>query len=609
MLNAAAATGDERIEQAFLQWHHRGHHSKTQGNIKRRLARAGTRMTPGQGAGAILAAAKEQHGAQWWKLLPPELQYGGGGGVVIPSSLMRSRASSDTRSPSSQAPDMVPSMQELERLSAAAQPTSLMASRGPADDPSPKHGQPAEPADQSQQIEILLAQLYTIETERKLITEEGEQQLTPQEARYRADQIESELQSFPVFRLSPQRIRTRLLEIFCDCNQISQRDDFSVPDEPLVSDQEAPNEYLVDGLLVRGASYLIYSLPGVGKTLIGLMLARAALGAPGHTSFLGFKVTPPSQFSQSRVLYIASDGGLFAKGDIKRYLKRYGEDRQEWVNYTRTFAAHRDNTALPWRMNLRGLHRLITTFNYYEAQGTPITLLVIDSLKACMPEGILIGDQALARYLEVIEGICGPRNITTIYLTHQSKESETPQGIAALTEMVHGYFRLRVEEGQHYFCISKLRDGKGAHTEIPYKMNPDGRLCISGDGNGEEVSSERGLIRAFADHYNRHLARTKHLQEGDPASYYRGIQRSDIPLLLNQAGIRNPSWRNPKNLDRTIAALVKAGDLQKVARGHYAIGHAEQADAIQQRGLDLNAGSDEPDLDGPDVVPGWDDLG
>jgi hypothetical protein len=29
MLNAAGASGDERIEQAFLQWHHRGHHSRT----------------------------------------------------------------------------------------------------------------------------------------------------------------------------------------------------------------------------------------------------------------------------------------------------------------------------------------------------------------------------------------------------------------------------------------------------------------------------------------------------------------------------------------------------------------------------------------------------
>lgn len=608
MLNAAAATGDERIEQAFLQWHHRGHHSKTQGNIKRRLARAGTRMTPGQGAGAILAAAKEQHGAQWWKLLPPELQYGGGGGVITPTSLMRSRAISDTKGPSFEAPDLVPSMQELQRLSAAAQPISLMASRGHNDTNSNHHSSANEPLSESLQIELLLAQLYLVETEDKQLTAEGDVQLTPQKARYLKDQLESQLQNFPVFRSNPQRIRTRLLEIFCDRNGIVQRNEAEREAEKLLSEADHSDEYLLENLMIRGASYLLYSAAGIGKTTLALLLSRAVLGTPGHDNLLGFKATPSEPFSQSRVLYIASDGGLFAKGDINRYLKQMNQQDEEWVDYMLCYSAHRSNSAAAWRMNLRGLHQLVQELDRQQAAGTPIRMLVIDSLKACMPDGLLIGDQAVTRYLEVIEGICGPRNVTTVYLNHQSKESDQPQGIAGLTEMVHGYFRIRKEENQHYFCITKVRDGKGARREIPYKVTLSGQLiaCDAPDSI-DHNSPESQIITAFANHYTRHLKTTGHLDPDDPMCVYRGVQRSDVLLLLRQQGFSNPALRSARTIDRILGSLTKSGDLQKLEYGRYAIGHARRDNPIQQKQIDLReADREEPDLDGPDVIPGWD---
>lgn len=406
-----------------------------------------------------------------------------------------------------------------------------------------------------------------------------------------------------MFRVNPQRIRTRLLEIFCDCNGISQRSDHERRLESIHSQTRQSNEYLFDGLMVRGASYLIYSPPASGKTSLALLLCRAALATPGYQDFLGYQATPAQPFSQGRVIYMASDGGLFAMGDAERYMRQWGVINEEWTNYLQFYSAHRDNNALPWRMNLYGLYQLISDLDRLEAAGTPVNMIVIDSLKFCLPENTLIGDQVLARYLEVIEGICGPRNVTTVYLSHQSKDTEHPQGIAALTEMVHGYFKIKYDDNQHFFCVTKVRDGKNSRREIPYKISTNGDLLVSDTQDDAEMGAEASIIKVLSTHYAKHLKITNHLDPDDPQRFYSGVQRSDIPILLHQQGIKDPSLRSFRNLDRILAALVKGGSLIKPVHGRYAIGHARNTEPIQQQGLGFERTSPEdPDLE----LPGWD---
>ena len=97
VLNAAAATGSELVREAFFCWHSKGHHSNTQKGVEKRFDKAGTKISPGQGAGQLLKFAKEQHGEQWWKQMPEDLQYGKGGTTPNPPiSLMRARSAEDT---------------------------------------------------------------------------------------------------------------------------------------------------------------------------------------------------------------------------------------------------------------------------------------------------------------------------------------------------------------------------------------------------------------------------------------------------------------------------------------------------------------------------------
>ncbi|MCE2836207.1 MAG: hypothetical protein LW834_04385, partial [Cyanobium sp. 49614_E6] len=187
ILNAAAATGSDLVREAFFDWHSRGHHSKSQRGVEKRFDKAGTKITPGQGAGQLLSFAKQQHGVEWWRLLPEALWFGGGGGGIKPPTvLMRARSAADiapaggTVSFSSGAatvPDTVPSPAALEQLARTAPVPLMQAKRG--EDPA------AQPLNESAHIEQLLCRIYYLETERTDLTEQGEEVLSARMARYR----------------------------------------------------------------------------------------------------------------------------------------------------------------------------------------------------------------------------------------------------------------------------------------------------------------------------------------------------------------------------------------------------------------------------------------
>jgi len=655
VFNAAAATGSELVREAFFCWHSKGHHSKTQKGVEKRFDRAGTKISPGQGAGQLLKFAKEQHGEQWWKQMPEELQYGKGGTTPNPPiSLMRARSAEDIEPPQNLSgwnggtsykppislassrsladtltppdfggpmpfsdaaansatcavPDVVPTSERLKQYAESAPPTVLFSSKRKAGDTTPSA--PAPSISESIHIEKLLCQLYSLETERIEITADGEKKISQRAARYRIDQLESELLNYQVFRSNPQRIHSRLLQIFSDINGITERDSGELTDEPPLLDDDIDNTWLIEGLMVNGASYLLYSLAGAGKTTFALLLARTALGAPGADNLLGYKTTPPRPFSQSRVLYIASDSKLFARGDINKYLRAMKQQGQEWVQYMRVLAAKRNNKAAPWRFDLQGFHKLVERLDFYEEAGTPVSMVIVDSLKACMPERLLVGDQAVTKILAIMEEICERRNVTLVYLHHQSKESDQPQGVAGLTEMVHGYFRIKLEDSQRYFCVMKTRDGQGERREIHYNVSSTGVL-LQTSAIVETVadSPESILLKVFGDHHAKHVLKVSHLHKDDPDRNYRGIQRSEIPLHISRSGMSHPSLRATRTLEYHLKRAINNGKLKRLERGFYAIAHSMQINPQRDLGLTeaaTAASETDNDFETPGL-PGWD---
>ena len=214
--------------------------------------------------------------------------------------------------------------------------------------------------------------------------------------------------------------------------------------------------------------------------------------------------------------------------------------------------------------------------------GTPYRMLVIDSPKAVAPDGRRVCDQVITGYVDLINSICSPRNVTALYIHHQSKENDNAQGAAGLVEMVHGVFRLREENNQCFFCVDKTRLDVRGKREIPYQITSNGELKITAyaadedcDDGGREL-----ILRAFQQDYDKHLLRIAHLHKTDLKRTYKGIAKSDAMVLLRATGTIHPSWKSVRALTDIIGQMVNEGSLNRFKNGQVAIAGAKSTPLI-----------------------------
>ena len=603
LLLAAAATGDEAVQQAFLQWHNRGHHSKTQTQVRRRLQKSRSRMSPGEGAGKILKAAKEQHGAQWWRLLPPDLQYGsGGGGTPPPRVLGRSRSLSDIAPlGESRAPDVVPSTAELEKLATSARYVPLGVSHVVQGQPSQSNPSISTAARIRQLIELI----YWLKVDNIHRGPGGNALLSESEAEDQIDEYTSELLTYPVFNRKQEKIEQKLMQVFREQHGLRRFSRRNLKPEHLFSGDDHDPDPLIGDLMALGCSYFLFARQGVGKTMLALLLCRAALGTPGHSRFLDFTPVPAEVWKNQRVLYVASDGNLPAKSDLRRYARAMGQENAEWIDQMGFINANRDNGATRWRIDLYELHLLAKWLDDAAAAGTPYRMVVIDSLKAVTPDGLRVGAQEIVDYVDLVDGICSPRNVTVLYIHHQAKEGETAQGASGLLEMAHGVFRLKLEGSQRFFCIEKTRLDSRGNREIPYQITATGDLKIATYAAPEEADDQgRDLIlRVLQKHYERHLQDVAHLQKTDPRRHYPGISKSEALRLVRATGVTPSSWKSTRTFAGLLGAMVQEGSLKRLKNSQVAIAGAETfiKVTVEQLQLEQEQHCDDETTD----LPGW----
>lgn len=625
VLNAAAATGDDAVREAFMVWHHKGHHSKTQSRVAKRLDKAGTRLTPGEGAGRILQFAKQQHGEQWWRRLPESLWYrNGGGGTKAPTVLLRARSADDIApldiapldiaaasepqvnpeppetggsyslfsagpgaTSASAVPDKVPSALELQRLATVAA----------AIDP---------PISTAARIRQLIELIYWLKVENTHRGPGNNAVLSEADAEDQIDEYTSELLAYPVFNRRPEKIDLKLLQLFREQHGVRRRSRRKIKAEHLFSGKDQDPDPLIGNLMAQGCSYILYARQGVGKSKLALLLSRAVLGTPGHSRFLDYKPVPPQCWGAQRVLYIASDGGEQAKSDLRRYAESMDMEGAQWLDYLDIVSASKENDAARWRIDLYELHLLAQMLDQAAANGTPYRLVVIDSLKATAPDGIRVGAQEIVDYVDLVDGICSPRSVAVLYIHHQAKEGDNAQGAAGLLEMVHGVFRLKQENGQHFFCVEKTRLDERGNREIPYQITGTGELRLAAHV-ADETEDDQGrelILRAFQEHYEKHVKRIAHLHKTDLSRGYSGIGKSDYLLILRSAGSNHNSWRNLRAVTDIINKMVKEGSLKRLKNKQIAVANAEAFTQVTTEQMQLHPAAiqqEEPD----DEIAGW----
>jgi hypothetical protein len=395
---------------------------------------------------------------------------------------------------------------------------------------------------------------------------EQEIALEEDEAQWLDDRYTSELLMFPVYQKAPEKIDLRLLEIFKQEHGIAKTSIRNLRIEKLFDDEDDDPEPLIPQLMAQGCSYMLYAKQGAGKSLLALLMARAAVAAPTYQKFLDFGEVPLTHWQKRKALYIASDGGLQSKADLRRYCRNLHQQNEPWLrDQLDVLAATSGNRAKKWRINLYALHRLAEMLDEAADAGSPYALVVIDSLKAVAPAGVRVGQQEITEFVELVDAICHGRHATVLYVHHQSKDADHAQGAAGLLEMVHGVFRIKQEEdGTRVLSIEKTRLDVRGNRQIPYRITSAGALEVQIGEKDEDDDGAGVLLKAMGLHYEEHCAKVAHLEYHDPARSYQGVKSADLFLLLRRYDLSHPNLTNQRRARDLANEMVRHGLLQRL---------------------------------------------
>lgn len=586
VFNACASSGSEKVREAFMAWHGRGHHSKTQKGVEKRYDRAGNRS----GLGKLFALAVEQHGRSWWQLLPEGLRRSG---MLKPPpiTLMSSRSVRDIQPQEdfsgSEIPDAV-SPGQLQRIS-----FNLMAASSSA----PRPDQITDPHEE------ILWRIYRLEVELIHQCDDGDVAVDELEAERLQIAYRDQLYQSQVYGREPWRIDQALLRIFKQQHNLARRSKRYLAWEHLGDVETRDVDWLIPGLLIRGRNYLLYSKAGMGKTTMALMIARAVTGTPDHNTFLDCSPVPLETWGTRTVLYIASDGGDGAVFDLKTYACWHKMDGSEWIdNHFLVMGQSEKNQSTSWRMNLYEMHLLSRMLDEAQEAGRPISMIVFDSLKAICPRNVRVGDQVIVDYVEMLQEICGARNVTSLIVHHQSKDGDHFQGAVGISEVVSGVFSIKEKDGERCFCIEKTRVDRRGNRELPYVIDNGRLVSRSTSALPPEQTDEGKILAILQDHWDRHRKRVAHLGQSDTHRFYKGIDRDSLRIALVQKG-GNGKKLYPKRVKGDLLKdMLTGGQIKSLAPYHYS--------SITSSKLCLDGTDSFGDLDGMDdaesTFPGWD---
>lgn len=577
ILNAAAATGSELVREAFFDWHARGHQSNSQRDVEKRFDKAGTRITAGQGAGLILSFAKLEHGSNWKRLLPEQLRYGYGRGgaaepiisVALPieeitvrnitqtTSLLRSRSAGDTAAEGAQqAPDLVPPLRELERLAQAAQPISLMASRGPVVEVTP--AAVIEPLTLKQK----LRRLYQLRAHGLLEINTDLQEVLENDRACLDRELLGEILAHPGYCNQPSEVERDLLTLFRAEQGLRDNSYAAVRSMKLTGPNLKRPRWLVPGFLLAGGEHILYSKPGVGKTTLALHMARAVTGDPALERFLDSgPLNNHHNWQRNPVVFIGTDMFASAEEMTTQYLADFDLLGLEFLGQVDWWFETEDTP--PWQLNLKDLTKLYQTLDGHYHNKTPVAAVFIDSMKAVCPDHLLVGQQGFKDYIKLVKMICKRFSAALIWVHHSRADGSGAQGITRITEGSDANFHLKRDDKTRQITldIEKIRGGRGRTLYIdPFKnipvLLPNTEAIV--DDDDQENKKEQLVFEVLAEHFRQHrLINMTSSAEWIERSYV-GMKIGEIEAALHTRFRDQAAGISRRSLERLIQTMRAA---------------------------------------------------
>ncbi len=577
VFNACASSGSELVREAFMDWHSRGHHSKTQKRIEKRYDKAGGRS----GLGKLFALAKEQYGSDWRQQLPDELRQSRGIKPPQPRVIF-SEASPTIHEPiqptaqppavepaEGSAPDLVPPLDALEKLQAKA-PRSIFSEFTDHNASPPPAAGASAAAPGEPELKNLLRELYLLRTFGTR-TDGDQTVLVPSHEQPVLDrQLLGQILENKGYCNSPAEIERDLVGLYRQEHGLMKNIWAPVQSHILDGVNGARAQWLVPNWILARREHVLYSRAGVGKTMLSIQLARGITGDPSLNEFLDSgPITGYERWGRNRVLFIGTDMYDSAEEMTNTYLSSLGLEHADFLQYIDWWFEDGKAGTPGWTLSLRHLTQLYRHLEQQQQMGIPVSAVIIDSMKAVCPEHLLVGQQAFKDYLRLVYDICARFDAALIWIHHSGKDGGA-QGIQRITEGAAGVFRMERDKdtNQVVMEVEKLRGG-GRSRKLFINPFSSGAPTVLTNPNPEQDEDQPVVTtielrrRDILHLLTTDLAHYRQDNPEDSASKLRLLYRGMAPreIANDLPGIL------PRQLERVLPALVEEGLIERLGHG------------------------------------------
>lgn len=396
-------------------------------------------------------------------------------------------------------------------------------------------------ADHEPTLGNLLRQLYLLRTygQREV---NGCLELVPSHTKDEEDrQLLGQILECKGYANSPSEVERDLIGYFRWQHGLHRNDWAPVSSFILTGNPDRRAQWLIPNWILAKREHVFYAKPGAGKTILGIHMAHAITGDPEISEFLDSgPFSGHDRWRKSRVLFIGTDMYDSAEEMTETYIQDLGLSNMDFLNYIDWWFEDVKRCTPGWTLSLRHLLQLHDHLKSNREVGTPVTAVVVDSMKAVCPDHLLVGQQAFKDYLRLVYDICSLYDAALIWIHHAHANNGGAQGIQRITEGAAAVIKMESDpkdKKRVILNVEKLRGGRSREMTInPFTPGAPTLLPDPEDGADDQdrpvLTNQEIRRREIHDLLLRDLSRYRrenpNLSGAQLALIYKGMLPAEI---------------------------------------------------------------------------------
>ena len=257
-----------------------------------------------------------------------------------------------------------------------------------------------------------------------------------------------------------------------DKSPTPDRETFSYFTFQYLLDNPVEQEWIIEGMIMKGDPALIHAPGGVGKSMLGLYIALhlAAHGSmdPGTPLNVIFDRFPVKK--QRTTLFIQAENSTAALQNRIKSMSEGNPALKTGISRVFVLCQHNDTTITGKHFTDGAFQEdLVKTIKVIEKEEkVKIDLIIIDPLISYL-EGSENDSVETRATLDGISQVCSQAQCTAIVIHHANKSGEEYRGSTAINDWARNRISLKQEDGTKP-VVGKDSRGKIEHGEKPVKL-------------------------------------------------------------------------------------------------------------------------------------------